>query len=268
MNCRKWLVAGFVVMGIAVVMSCGQHGGNSEQPKGEEDLSAKKMLQGVWMDEDEGNVAFLVKGDTIYYPDSVSVPAYFCVYADTMVVRGSSEVRYPIVKLAAHLFEFKTQSGDVLKLSKTTDKSFLEPFLHKPATVALNQGKVVKHDTIAIYNDSKYHAYVQVNPTTYKVLKSSFNDDGVAVDNIYYDNIVNVTVYHGAVRLFSHDFRKQDFGGRVPEAFLEQSVLTEVEFRSVDADGVHFVAVIASPDSSASYQVEIIVGFNGKFRLK
>ncbi len=260
----KWWAAAFLAVAMSFA-SCGQHAPAGGQQT-EEDHAAKKMLQGVWIDEDEGNVAFRVKGDTIYYPDSVSVPVCFLVSADTLVVKGSSEVKYPIVKLSAHLLEFKTQSGDVLKLSKTADPSYLEPFLQQRQAVALNQGKVVKRDTVAVYGSDKYHAYVQVNPTTYKVLKSSFNEDGVAVDNVYYDNIVNVTVYHGAVRLFSRDFRKQDFAERVPESFLKQSILTDIEFDSVDVDGVHFVAVIAVPDSPTSYREKFAVTLVGKLQ--
>lgn len=58
-----------------------------------------------------------------------------------------------------------------------------------------------------------------MNPTTYKVYKSSYNDDGVQVDNVYYDNIVNIHVYHGANRVFSRDFHKKDFLKVVPAEF-------------------------------------------------
>lgn len=260
-NGKWWTTA--LLAGAVSLASCGQHAPAGGQQT-EEDHAAKKMLQGVWIDEDGSDVAFRVKGDTIFYPDSVTVPVYFRVMDDTLVVSGSSEVKYPIVKLSAHLLQFKTQSGDVLKLSKTTDQSYLEPFLGRRGAVALNQGKVIKRDTVVVCGNEKYHAYVQVNPTTYKVLKSSYNEDGVAVDNVYYDNIVNVTVYRGAVRLFSHDFRKQDFAGRVPESFLGQSILSDIEFGTADADGVHFVAVIAVPDSPTSYRENFSVTLGGK----
>ncbi len=262
-NGKWWATA--LLAGAVSLASCGQHTPAGGQQT-EEDHAAKKMLQGVWIDEDGSDVAFRVKGDTIYYPDSVTVPVYFRVIDDTLVVSGSSEVRYPIVKLSAHLLQFKTQSGDVLKLSKTSDRSYLEPFLGHREAVALNQGRVIKRDTVAVCGNEKYHAYVQVNPTTYKVLKSSYNEDGVAVDNVYYDNIVNVTVYRGAVRLFSYDFRKQDFAGRVPDSFLGQSILSDIEFGTADADGIHFVAVIAVPDSPTSYRENFSVTLGGKLK--
>ena len=258
----KWCMAACLAVAVSLA-SCGQHAPSGGQQT-EEDHAAREMLQGVWIDEDANDVAFRVKGDTVYYPDSVSVPVRFRVSGDTLVLMGSKEVKYPIVKLSAHLLEFKTQSGDVLKLSKTSDRSYLEPFLGHREAVALNQGKVIKRDTVATCGSDRYHAYVQVNPTTYKVLKSSYNEDGVAVDNVYYDNIVNVTVYRGAVRLFSHDFRKQDFAGRVPETFLGQAILSDIEFGSADNKGMHFVAVIAVPDSPTSYREDFSVTLGGK----
>lgn len=48
----------------------------------QEDMQAKKMLQGIWVPDDEESVAFKVKGDTIYYPDSTSVPVAFKIIGD------------------------------------------------------------------------------------------------------------------------------------------------------------------------------------------
>lgn len=232
-----------------------------------EDAKAKQMLQGMWIDEDGEDVVFRVKGDTIYYPDSTSVPAYFYISADTFVVKGANEIRYAIVKQAAHLFEFKTQNGDILKLVKTTDKAYLNSFKHQHPVV-LNQGQLVRRDTIVAFGAEKYHLYTQVNPTTYKVLKSTYNEDGVGVDNVYYDNIVNVNVYHGASRLFGRDFRKQDFIRQVPASFLEQAVLSDMVFRAIDKTGIHFRAVLAMPDSSVSYQVEVTISFDGHLDIR
>lgn len=233
----------------------------------QENKKAKQMLQGVWIDEEGEDVAFLVKGDTIYYPDSTSLPAYFYIASDTLVVKGANEVKYAIVKQAPHLFEFKTQGGDVLKLVKTADKAYLKSFDHEQP-MALNQNKLIKRDTVVTHGAEKYHLYMQVNPTTYKVYKSSYNDDGVEVDNVYYDNIINVNVYHGAARLFSRDFRKHDFKKQVPASFLSQSILSDMVFKEVDKAGIHFMAVLAMPDSSLSYQVEVTISFDGHLNIR
>ena len=250
---------------ILTLVACGQKAEKQQEVK--EDTAAKKMLQGIWLnDDDEDDVAFRVKGDTIYYPDSTSQPVYFCIYGDTLIMKGARDVKYPILKQAAHLFEFKSPSGDVIKLTKTSDKTYLKSF-QQEKTVALNQNQLIKRDTIVLHGGNRYHLYVQVNPTTYKVFKSSMNDDGVQVDNVYFDNIINLNVFHGANKLFSHDFKKKDFGKKVPDSFLEQAVLSDLLFEGIDEKGIHYLAVLAMPDSSLSYQVKIVVSYQGKLKI-
>ena len=245
---------------------CGQKAAKQEEVK--EDAAAKKMLQGIWLNnDDEDDVAFRVKGDTIYYPDSTSQPVYFYIAGDTLVMKGANVVKYPILKQAPHLFEFKVQNGDVVKLVKTNDQSYLREFTQEH-TVALNQNTLIKRDTVVTDGDEKFHLYVQVNPTTYKVFKSSYNDDGVEVDNIYYDNIINLNVFHGANKVFSRDFHKKDFAHQVPVSFLEQAILSDLVYDRADKEGVHYFAVLAMPDSSISYQVEVIVSLKGKLTMK
>ena len=249
------------------VAACGQKS-EKEQPEIKEDTAAKKLLQGIWLDgDDEDDVAFRVKGDTIYYPDSTSRPVYFYIVGDTLVMKGANTSKYPIVNQAAHIFQFKVQNGDIVKLVKTDDQSYLQQFSHEQP-VTLNQNTLVKRDTVVNAGNEKLHLYVQVNPTTFKVYKSSYNDDGVEVDNVYHDNIVNVNIYQGSRKIFGRDFRKEDFKGQVPHEFLKQSILSDIVFRKVDADGVHYKAVLAMPDSSMSYQVEIIISLEGKMTIK
>lgn len=259
---HSWMMA--LLCGLSVAASCGKKASPNSTPK--EDTRAKKLLQGIWLNEDDEDVAFRVKGDTIYYPDSTSQPIYFCIYGDTLVMKGARDVKYPILKQAAHLFEFKSPSGDVIKLTKTSDKTYLKSF-QQEKTVALNQNKLIKRDTIVSHGENRYHLYVQVNPTTYKVFKSSMNDDGVQVDNVYFDNIINLNVFHGANKLFSHDFKKKDFGKKVPDSFLEQAVLSDLLFEGIDEKGIHYLAVLAMPDSSLSYQVKIVVSYQGKLEI-
>lgn len=252
--------------GFLGLVSCGQKSDKQEGAQ-EENAAAKKMLQGIWLNDDEDDVAFRVKGDTIYYPDSTSQPVYFYIIGDTLVMKGSNVVKYPIVKQAAHIFQFKIQNGDIVKLVKTSDKSYLRQFMQEPP-VALNQNTLIKRDTIVSHADEKYHLYVQVNPTTYKVFKSSYNDDGVEVDNVYYDNIVNINIFHGSSKLFGRDFHKEDFKRKVPAEFLKQAILSDINFLKVDAEGIHYMAIIAMPDSSLSYQVELVISHDGKMKIK
>ena len=248
---------------MAAMVGCGQKQ-SAQKAEQQEDVAAKKMLQGVWIDsDDEDDVAFRVKGDTIYYPDSTSRPVYFCIIGDTLVMKGANTAKYPIVKQAAHIFQFKVANGDVVKLVKTSDPMYLEQFQHAQP-VTLNQNKLVKRDTVVNAGEEKLHLYVQVNPTTYKVVKSTFNDDGVEVGNVYYDNIVNLGVFNGARRLFSSDFRKQDFQKNIPSDILRQLVLSDITFNKANEEGMHFYAVLVIPETSISYIVELVVTYDGK----
>lgn len=235
-----------------------------------ENKAAKEMLQGIWVDEDEQDVAFKAKGDTIYYPDSTSQPVYFQIFNDTLVLHGVNEAKYAIIKQTRHLFVFQNQNGDEVKcvLSDNPDDA---AFFSKsgPQPININQGQLIKRDTVVAYGNERYHCYVQVNPTSYKVVSQSYNDDGVAVDNVYYDNIVNLNVYHGAKRLFGGDFRKQQFAGKVPGDFLKQAVLSDLVFVKCDAEGIHYSASLVVPGTSmTSWQVGLTVDYEGHLKLK
>lgn len=253
-------------MGVAsLVVSCKKHKAGENIPQ--EDRSAKQTLQGIWVDDYDQDVAFNVKGDTIFYPDSTSQPVYFQVFKDTLVLHGANDVKYAIVKLTSHLFIFRNQNGDQIRLtlSENPDDAWL--FSNKRPQ-PLNQNQLIKRDTIITNGSDKYHCYVQVNPTTYKVIKTSYNDDGVEVDNVYHDNIVNLNIYQGAKKLFSGDFRKRQFAHLVPEDFLSQSILSDLIFRTIDKDGIHYVASLMIPDSMSSFQVELTVSYTGKLKMR
>ncbi len=233
----------------------------------QEDLAAKKMLQGIWVNEDEESVAFEAQGDSIFYPDTTSQPVRFQIVEDTLVLHGAEDIKYPIIKQTPHLFIFKNQNGDEVKLEKSDDPDDAAQFTHQKPK-AVNQNQLIKRDTIVSYNNVGYHCYVTVNPTTYKVVKASYNDEGVEVDNVYYDNIVNLNVYHGATKLFSGDFRKQQFKHIVPEDFLGQAILSDLIFDSIDKNGVHYIAVLVIPDSMSSYEVQLTVSYTGHLQMR
>lgn len=232
----------------------------------QEDLKAKKMLQGIWVDADEEDVAFRAKGDTIYYPDSTSQPVYFKIIEDTLYLKGQNTVKYPIVKQAPHLFEFKNQAGDVIKLVRSDDPDDKYNF-SRVSPITLNQNLLIKRDSVVTYKGKRYHSYIQVNPTTYKVIKTSYNDDGVEVDNVYHDNIIHLSLFQGARQLYSHNIYKRDFRTKIPTAFLKASVLSDLVFQKVDEQGFHYYASLCIPDSPSSYLVEIQILFDGRLKM-
>lgn len=250
----------FVLLLAAMAGSCGNRHDKPAQPT--EDLTAKKNLQGIWLDEDGEDVAFRVKGDSVYFPDSTSVPTYFRIEDNSFVLIGGKTTKYTIVKQTPNVFVFRNQSGERVKLYKTNDASYMDAFVPK-TVLDINQKKVVKRDSVIYFNNEKYHCYIQINPTTYRVIKPSVNDDGVEIDNVYYDNIVNLAVYNGNRRLYSSDLRKEAFMNEVPEQFLKQAVFSDLYFDRVDNEGIHFFSILAIPETSISYMVESIVKFNG-----
>ena len=266
MRYSKWfLIMAFPLL--LVSMGSCKKGREKAQEARQEDLGAKKMLQGIWVDEDEQDVAFKAKGDTIYYPDSTSQPVYFQIFDDTLVLHGANEAKYPIVKQTRHLFVFRNQNGDEVRCVLSDDPDDATFFSTKHP-LPINQNQLIKRDTVVMYGGERYHCYVQVNPTTYKVVSPSYNDDGVEVDNVYYDNIINLNVYHGADRLFGGDFKKHQFAKWVPSDFLRTSILSDFTFARCDEQGIHYTASLIKPgDSMGSYQVDVMVTYNGHLRL-
>lgn len=249
-----------------VLAACGEKAkNNAAEPT--EDAKAKQMLQGIWVNDDDGSVAFLAKGDSIFYPDSTSQAVTFMIVGDSLILNGRHADKYKIVRQAEHLFEFKNRNGDIVKLQKSTDEANSVLFNHRPA-VALNQNQLIKRDTIVNIGAERYHCYMQVNPTTYKVVKPTYNNEGVEVDNVYHDNIVHISVYNGERRVYSKDFSKTDFKGHVKEEFLRQSILSDIILRKVENDAVVFQAQICMPDSPVSCQVDIAISTNGKMSLR
>ena len=250
-----------------LLTACNGKGCRNMGAKAPEDLQAKRMLQGIWKNEDNNDISFRAKGDTIFDPDTTSLPVYCQIIGDTLVLYGANVAKYAIVKQTNRLFEFKNQNGDVVKLVKSNDPDDIQEFSHH-RQVILNQNRLIKRDTVVVQDAKRYHCYVQVNPTTYKVFKTVYNDEGVEVDNVYYDNIVHVSVFQSASKVFSKDFYKNDFVKYVPRQFLRQSILSDISFVKIDENGVHFVASLCIPDSYLSYVVTIGISFRGGMAMQ
>ena len=233
----------------------------------QENMEAKKMLQGIWIDDEDGEVTMKVKGDTIIYSDTTMAAVAFKIVNDSLVVKGYTESRYAIKKQSANIFQFLNHNGDVVKLIKSTDPNDAYVFEHRKPIAPLNQNQLIKRDTVVFVGDHKYHIYVQVNPSKYKVIATSYNNDGIQVDNVYYDNIINVCVYDGGNRLFSRDVHKQDLKAYVPADFLTHSVLSDVTLDKVTADGIEFLASVCSPDSPLYYAVRMKILKSGQLKM-
>lgn len=265
---RRW--SNFFGVATAMLLlaftSCGQQ----ERPVGHEEdesQSAKAMLQGIWLDAEAEDIVFKAEGDTIFYPDSTSQPAYFRIVHDTLLI-GEPAVKYLIVKQAEHIFWFVNSAGDTLRLVRSEEAVDSIGFeVKRPEVLTVSQ--VVKRDTVVNHDGERYHCYVAINPTRYKVVVSNYNDDGVEVNNVYYDNIIHLSIFKGAgQRFFTRDMRKQQFASFVPESFLSQAVLDNISYVEADDRGLHFYATLCIPNAASCYLVEMIVSTSGELTMQ
>ena len=250
------------VIVVAIVLLSGCSGCQpSEEQSTQENLEAKSLLQGVWVDAETEDLTFRVAGDTIFYADTTSMPAYFKIVGDSLVL--SSGTTYAIEQHTAHIFSFRNQNGDLVKLVKSDEAEAVSDFTHVRPSV-MTYTHQVKKDSVVNFGGERYHWYIAINPTRFKVTHHTFNEDGMEVENVYYDNIMHISVFNGARQLYSSDFRKQQYSGLVPPKFLEEAVLSDMEYSKVDTQGLHFIATLCVPDGASCYQAETVISYKGE----
>ncbi|MCH5307068.1 MAG: DUF4738 domain-containing protein [Prevotella sp.] len=244
----------------AILVGCGSR---HSQDISEQSQQAKSLLQGIWVDDDSESIIFKIQGDSVYYPDSTSMPAYFWVREDTLYI--GSKACYPIEKQTEHIFWFRGQDGELVKLSKFVedDEEVNETFEQAKAQIQ-TLTEVVKSDTVVFHDGQRYHLYIAINPTRYKVVRHTLNDAGLDVENVYYDNIIHLSIFQGSTSIFSRDIRKQLYTQQLSEDFLSQAILTNMEFDSVDDQGFHLNTSICVPGDASCYVVKNVVSFDGQ----
>lgn len=236
----------------------------TQKTETQENTEAKRMLQGIWLDESE-NVAFRAKGDSIYYPDSTSISVVFKIAGDSITIGNA---RYKVVNQGAHLFWMENQNGDVVKYSKTDDEQGYMRYFEQRKVDIITYSSVHKTDTVVIWQGERYHSYIAINPTRYRVVRNILNDDGVEVGNVYYDNIIHISVFNGAKQVFSRDFRKQQYSEFIPDGILSQSILNNMVFSHADDDGLHFNTSICMPDAASCYVIDTRITYNGNLHME
>lgn len=236
----------------------------------EENTEAKAMLQGVWLDADNEEVTMRVSGDSIVYADSTLAPVHFAIVNDSLVLKGYSEVtRYAILKQTEHVFQFENLQGDVVSLVKADENSVEnEVAFVAPKPQSAQQSIIEKRDSVVSGGDHSYRVYTQINQSRSRVVSTSYNDDGVKTETVFYDNVINVCVYEGARRVYGHDFKKKEFQNYVPDDYLKQSRLSDVVIDKVSDDGVEMLAFLGVPDAMTSYVVRLIISHDGKLTMK
>lgn len=255
-----------ILIGAGLLLGGCAGGGNGASGKvglPPEDEEAKRALQGIWINKETETVAFYVKADSIFYPDTANTPVRFAIREDTLYMTGAETTAYPIDKIGRNFFKFHSAMGDIVELVRSGNPADSFYFTRRQA-VTLTYNEVLKKDTVVYYGGERYHCYVYVNPSRLKVHKTNYTDEGIAVENVYYDNVIHICVYKGRTCLFSRDYSKKSFTGMVPESFLGQAILSNMEFDRADRDGCHFNATVCIPDDAGCYMVGICVDYAGK----
>ena len=102
-----------IILLVLALCSCGNRSANVPLTEQTEDRDAKAMLQGFWVDAETEDLALHVDGDTIFYTDSTSMPAYFRIVGDSLVL--GSGAAYNIERMTQNLFWFHNQNGDLVR---------------------------------------------------------------------------------------------------------------------------------------------------------
>lgn len=245
-------------------MSCSNKSHDVDE---EENLDAKKMLQGIWIDEESLQPVWRAEHDSIFYADSTSVPVMFKIIGDSIQFsNGEQRVRYAIIQQTKERFSFRNQNDEEVILVRSREVSDAYAFT-KRQPVSLNQNIRIARDTVLYVGEKRVHCYVNINPTKYRVYVTSFNPDGVEVSNVYYDNIIHLAVYEWKKKLYGHDFKKQDFANLIPNDFMEKGILSDLVFNKVLNGDIHYQAQFVIPDSNTSFYVEVRVSSKGEITL-
>ena len=173
---------------------------------------------------------------------------------------------YKIDKQAEHIFWFHSITDNIIKLHKSEDFNDSLSFVREEVVIP-TYTEVTKRDSVVTYNGARYRAYVYINPSKMKVIKTTYSEDGISMDNVYYDNVMHICVYEGKKSLFASDITKQMFDKVVPEDFLVQAILSDTKFLKVDRNGFHYQAILAIPESSVYSIAELEISFDGTLTI-
>lgn len=258
----------YVAISLMVVLSaaCSSTNSSNFPDEEKEDKDAKELLQGIWLEDESESPLMRVEGDTIYYADAQSAPIAFKIMRDTLYTYGNDTTYYKIDKQAEHIFWFHAIADNLIKLHKSEDPNDSLSFARQELVIP-TYNEVTQRDSVVNYNGTRYRAYVYINPSKMRVIKTTYSEDGISMDNVYYDNVMHICVYEGKKSLFASDIIKQMFAGVVPEDFLAQAVLSDTRFMKVDRNGFHYQAILAIPESSIYSIADMEVSFEGDLTI-
>ena len=249
-----------VLICILLMSSCAGQPQKKEKIE-KEDLRAKEWLQGTWMDDMTETPLFTAKGDTIYYNDESAAPVAFKIIKDTLKTYGHKIASYHIKKQGESFIWIQSIMGDILQLSKT--EQTLDSHWPLQQTSEEKTEKVIQKDQVVHYNNKRYRGYVYINPTNIKVHQPEITEEGLEIENVYFDHIIHICVYEGKNKLFGRDMKKQDFKPLIPEGYYQRAILSDMNFTGVNAKGYQYQATLCIPNSASCYLINISIATNG-----
>ena len=249
-----------IVVLAAMFSACGAN--QDKETLQEEDREAKEKLQGIWLDDNTEAAVLQVAGDTIYYADAAVAPVAFKIIGDTLTTYGARINNYKIEKQGEYIFWFHSPVGDVIRLHRAENNADSLSFIHEQEVPVYTE--VIKKDSVVMYDNTRYRGYVYINPSRIKVMRPGVSEEGLSVDNVYYDNIIHICVYEGKRSLFAKDITRQMFKHVIPDDFLKWAILSDMDFMGVDAKGYHYQATVCIPDGASCYVVNITIDMDGK----
>ena len=249
-----------VLICILLMSSCSGQPQKKENIE-KEDLKAKEWLQGTWIDDMTETPLFTAKGDTIYYNDESAVPVTFKIINDTLKTYGQKIANYHIKKQGESFIWIQSVMGDVLQLSKIDQSLDSHWAVQQPQEVTTE--KVIQKDQVVHYNNRRFRGYVYINPTNIKVYQPEITEEGLEIENVYYDNIIHICVYEGKNRLFGRDMKKQDFELLIPKEYYQRAILSDMDFAGVNAKGYQYHATLCIPNSASCYLINISINMDG-----
>ena len=188
-----------IVVLAAMFSACGAN--QDKEALQEEDREAKEKLQGIWLDDNTEAAVLQVAGDTIYYADAAVAPVAFKIIGDTLTTYGARINNYKIEKQGEYIFWFHSLVGDVIRLHRAENNADSLSFIHEQEVPVYTE--VIKKDSVVMYDNTRYRGYVYINPSRIKVMRPGVSEEGLSVDNVYYDNIIHICVYEGKRSLFA-----------------------------------------------------------------
>ena len=251
---------------IVSLASCGNRQGGEASAK--EDLTAKQLLQGIWVDDETDMPLMRIEGDTMYYTNPQSAPVSFKVVRDTIYVYSNEPVAYKIDRQTEYSFWFHLPAYEVIRLHKSENEEDSLAFANREVEVISTTPEVIKKDSVVTYKDTRYRGYVYINPSRMKVFKTSYSENGIGVDNVYYDNVIHICVYEGKKMLYGQDITKKMFADIFPAEVLNQTILADMDFMGVDGKGYHYQATLGIPESSVYNLVNMVIGLDNKMNIK